>query len=664
MTDPADTAASHKGFTGLCVASFESRMAAVMEQGIRKFGGEPISVPTMQEIPLEKNPDISLFAEKLFAGEIDGIIFTTGVGARYLFQALEQTYSKADLVQALSRITVVARGPKPVRVLTEWGVPVTLKVPEPNTWHEILEILDWSEKSFSLKGKTIAVQEYGDAEPRLLDGLAQRGAKVIRISVYRWALPDDTGPMKRAIQVVIEGRVDIALFTNAAQIRHLLRVAREEGLEKPFREALAGSVIASIGPTATEALAEERLAVDLEPSHPKMGHLLAETAQKAQALIGEKKEALKPFILKPRPEIPDEKKLRQDSIFLRACRREAVPYTPIWLMRQAGRYMKEYRRVRDRVSFLELCRNKELACEVTVTACEKIKADAAIIFSDILLILEPMGLGLEYSTGEGPLISGDVHTAADVDRLHEIEPESSLAYVMDAIRLTRSVLDAKIPLIGFSGAPFTLASYILEGGSSRVFLKTKRFMTTDPGAWHALMEKISRGLVRFLNAQAEAGADCLQIFDSWAGCLSPADYREFVLPHSRRVIQGLKPGIPVIHFGTGTGLFLEDLRDAGGDVIGVDYHLPLDQAWKRIGYAKAVQGNLDPALLCAPRDYLLKQAKIILDQAGGRPGHIFNLGHGILPQTPVDNVIALVNAVHEMSGKRGGRSKVEGGRKK
>jgi len=354
----------------------------------------------------------------------------------------------------------------------------------------------------------------------------------------------------------------------------------------------------------------------------------------------------------PRKEDSDEKKIRHESVFLKACRREAVPYTPIWLMRQAGRYMKEYRELRERVPFLELCRNKELACEVTVEACEKIKADAAIIFSDILLILEPLGLGLEYSAGEGPVISGEIHTGADVDRLNEVEPETSLAYVMDAIRLTRSVLNAKTPLIGFSGAPFTLASYILEGGSSRVFLKTKRFMTTDPGAWHALMQKISRGLIGFLNAQADAGADCLQIFDSWAGCLSPADYREFVLPHSRAVIQGIRKGIPVIHFGTGTGLFLEDLRDAGGDVIGVDFHLPLDQAWQRIGYDKAVQGNLDPTLLCAPRDYLLKQARIILDQAAGRPGHIFNLGHGILPQTPVDNVIALIEAVHEMSAKK------------
>ncbi len=228
------------------------------------------------------------------------------------------------------------------------------------------------------------------------------------------------------------------------------------------------------------------------------------------------KSFLPPHLI-PRKETPDDKKIRSESVFLKACRREAVPYTPVWLMRQAGRYMAEYRELREKVPFLELCRNRELACEVTVTACEKIKADAAIIFSDILLILEPLGLGLEYSAGDGPVISGKVQNGADVDRLLEIEPETSLAYVMDAIRLNRSVLNAKTTLIGFSGAPFTLASYILEGGSSRVFLKTKRFMTTDPGAWHALMQKISRGLIRFLNAQVEAGADCLQVFDSWAG---------------------------------------------------------------------------------------------------------------------------------------------------
>lgn len=647
--DTAQTSKPASGFSGLRVVSFESRMADVMQQGIRKYGGTPVCAPTMQEIPLEKNPDVPLFAQKLFDGKIDGVIFMTGVGTRYLFEAMEKHHSREKIRQALSGILIVARGPKPTRVLTEWEIPITLKVPEPNTWEEILETLDWSEKSIALEGKTLAVQEYGDSNPRFLAALAKRGVHVIRVSVYRWALPDDTGPMKEAIRSIVERQVDVSLFTNAAQIRHLLRVAREEGQERAFREGLSETLIASVGPTASEALGQERFRVDMEPTHPKMGHLLAETAAKAHELLAEKRRGTTPVVLTPRTVLPGEKELRRQSVFLKACRRESVPYTPVWLMRQAGRYMKEYRQVRDRVPFLELCRNKELACEVTVTACEKIKADAAIIFSDILLILEPLGLGLEYSTGDGPLISGDIQSGADVDRLREIEPESSLAYVLDAIRLTRSVLKAETPLIGFSGAPFTLASYILEGGSSRVFLKTKKFMTTDPGAWHALMEKISRGLIRFLNAQAEAGADCLQIFDSWAGCLSPADYREYVLPHSRKVIEGISADVPVIHFGTGTGAFLEDLRDAGGDVIGVDYHMPLDQAWKRIGYDRAVQGNLDPAYLCSPRDYLIQQAKTILRQAGGRPGHIFNLGHGILPQTPVDNVIALIEAVHEYS---------------
>jgi len=634
------------------VASFESRMASVMEQGILKHGGIPLIAPTMQEIPLEKNPDLVSFAQKLFAGEIDGVIFMTGVGTRYLLETLSVSYPKEILVAALSRTTVIARGPKPVRILAEWGIPVTLTAPEPNTWEELVELLDWSEKSFSLENKTIAVQEYGDSNPRLLEALQKRGARIVRVSVYRWALPDDIAPMKKAIQAVVNGQVAVALFTNAVQIRHLLRVARESGLDRAFREALGRTVIASVGPTASEALVEQGIPVDFEPSHPKMGHLLAETARQAHALLQEKKEPAPSFALNPRVMTADDKAICRESVFLKSCRREKTPYTPVWLMRQAGRYMKEYRRLRDRVSFLELCRNKELACEITVTACEKIKADAAIIFSDILLILEPLGLGLEYSAGDGPLISGDIKNSSDIDRLKEIEPEESLAYVLDAIRMTRSVLNSKIPLIGFSGAPFTLASYILEGGSSKIFLKTKCLIYSNPGAWHALMEKISRGLIKFLNAQIEAGADCLQLFDSWVGCLSPSDYREFVLPHMRRVIQGIRPETPVIHFGTGTGLFLEEIREAGGHVIGVDFRTPLAQAWARIGYDRGIQGNLDPAVLCGPRDYLLKEARRILTEAAGRPGHIFNLGHGILPQTPVDNVIALIDAVHDFSVKQ------------
>lgn len=338
-----------------------------------------------------------------------------------------------------------------------------------------------------------------------------------------------------------------------------------------------------------------------------------------------------------------------NSPFMRACRRESVPYTPIWLMRQAGRYMKEYRDVRAKHGFLELCKTPSLAAEVTVTAAERLNVDAAIIFADILLILEPMGIQLEFAHGEGPVIHNPVRNAADVARLIEVEDLNCLDFVYQAIRETRAALKPDLPLIGFSGAPFTLASYVVEGGSSKNFVLTKQLMYNDRGAWHAMMSLISRALGKYLNAQIEAGAQAVQLFDSWVGCLSPRDYREFVLPHTKSVIDSVKKGVPVIHFGTGTGSLLELMREAGGDVIGLDWRIELDEGWRRVGHDVAVMGNLDPVILFATEEELRVQARRILDQAESRPGHIFNLGHGILPETPVENVIALVEMVHEMS---------------
>jgi uroporphyrinogen decarboxylase len=339
----------------------------------------------------------------------------------------------------------------------------------------------------------------------------------------------------------------------------------------------------------------------------------------------------------------------RNSAFMRACRREAVPFTPIWLMRQAGRYMQEYRDVRARVGFLELCKTPSLAAEVTVTAAERLGVDAAIIFADILLPLEPMGLELEFTKGDGPVIHNPVRSAADVDRLVELKDVGALQFVFEAIRETRRSLSSELPLIGFAGAPFTLASYIVEGGGSKNYVQTKSLMYNDSGAWHAMMSLISRALVKYLNAQVDAGAQALQLFDSWVGCLGPDDYKQYVLPHTRSVIGGINSETPVIHFGTGTGELLQLISEAGGNVIGVDWRVRLAEGWKRIGHDKAVMGNLDPVALFADREHLRTQAKAILDQAGGRPGHIFNLGHGILPETPVDNVIALVEMVHEIS---------------
>ena len=308
--------------------------------------------------------------------------------------------------------------------------------------------------------------------------------------------------------------------------------------------------------------------------------------------------------------------------------------------------MPEYRAVRAKTTFLELCKTPSLAAEVTVTAAERLGVDAAIIFADILLILEPMGIELEFAHGEGPVIHNPVRQASDVDRLRQLEDVSALEFVNEAIRQTRRALKPDIPLIGFSGAPITLASYVTEGSGSKNYVHTKRLMYNDSGAWHAMMGTIAASLVKYLNAQIDAGAQAVQLFDSWVGCLSPDDYREFVLPHTRAVIQNIKPGVPVIHFGTGTAALLELMREAGGDVIGLDWRVRLNEGWRRVGHDVAVMGNLDPVTLFADREVLKAQAKRILDQAEGRPGHIFNLGHGILPETPVENVIALVEFVH------------------
>lgn len=349
------------------------------------------------------------------------------------------------------------------------------------------------------------------------------------------------------------------------------------------------------------------------------------------------------------PAINDADRKLHDSPFMRACRRELVPYTPIWLMRQAGRYMPEYRQIRARKEFLELCKTPALAAEVTITAAERLGVDAAIIFADILLVVEPLGLKLEFSKGEGPKIDNPVRDRADIERLRELEDMGSLDFVCEAIRQTRRSLRADLPLIGFCGAPFTVASYMIEGGSSRNFVHTKSLMYRDTGAWNALMSLISRAVVKYLNAQIAAGAQAVQIFDSWVGCLSSDDYRNYVLPHTRNVIQNVTPGTPVLHFGTGTSSLLKLMREAGGDIIGLDWRLRLDEAWDQIGTGAGVMGNLDPVALFAGKDHIRSEAKKILAQAGGRSGHIFNLGHGILPETPVENVIALVEMVHEMS---------------
>lgn len=339
----------------------------------------------------------------------------------------------------------------------------------------------------------------------------------------------------------------------------------------------------------------------------------------------------------------------EDHPFLKACRREPTDYTPIWLMRQAGRYMEEYRSLRKRYSFLEMCKNPRLSAEVTLLPLKKFKLDAAIIFSDILIPLEPMGIKLEFTKKEGPILPFPIREIKQITKLRVFKPEEEVSFLLEAIRIVRKELDGKVPLIGFSGAPFTLASYLIEGGHSNHYTLTKGMMFENPAAWQKLMEKISEVLILTLNAQIQAGAQVIQLFDSWVGCLSPEDYERYVLPFSKKVIRGILRGTPLIHFATNSATLLELMKRAGGDVIGIDWRIDLKKAWKQLGYDIAIQGNLDPVVLLGSTSLIRKKVKKILDRAEGRPGHIFNLGHGVLPNTPVDHVYALIEMVHEYS---------------
>jgi uroporphyrinogen decarboxylase len=338
-----------------------------------------------------------------------------------------------------------------------------------------------------------------------------------------------------------------------------------------------------------------------------------------------------------------------DPPLLLAARRKPTPFTPVWLMRQAGRYLLEYRALRARHAFLDLCKTPQTAAEVTLQPIERLGVDAAILFADILLVVEPLGVGLEFAKGEGPVIHRPVRTAGDVERLTLVDVASAVGFVFETVRLVKRALPAHVPLIGFAGAPFTVASYIIEGGASRDYLATKRLMREAPEAWHRLLTILADTTASYLNGQIAAGADVVQLFDSWVGALSPDDYREFVLPHTSAVIAALTPGTPVIHFATGTAGFLPLLRDAGGDVIGLDWRVDLDAAWHAVGDDVGVQGNLDPVALLSPPRTFEPFVRAILRRAAGRPGHIFNLGHGVLESTPVEHVKALVDMVHDLS---------------
>jgi uroporphyrinogen decarboxylase len=633
-------------FQGLRVAALESRRRDEFARLIERFGGVPFVSPSMREVPLDRNKEAVDFAYRIMTGEIGIVIFLTGVGFRHFLATVEKHVDKQRLIDAMSDIVTIARGPKPVAAMREVGMQPTHRAPEPNTWREVLQLVD---QSVPVANINVGLQEYGVTNHSLIAGLEARGARVVNVRVYQWEFPEDTKPLEENIRAICQSDRDCLLLTSAHQAVNLMRMASDLNCEKELRSALDRMVVASIGPTTSEMLQHLNLPVDIEATPNKMGHLVQAAADKCHRILKAKRFAHADAT--PR-KLDRMGAALASSPFLQACYRQPTSVTPVWLMRQAGRYMAEYRAVRDKVGFLELVKNPTLCAEVMVTAVEKLGVDAAIIFSDLLPILEPMGFHLEFTQGDGPVIHNPIRSATEVDRVHPLTTIDSLEFVTETVRQTRAALPPHIPVIGFSGSPFTLASYMIEGGSSRNYVHTKSLMYNDPVAWKVLMEKLVDSIAMYLNSQIVAGAQVVQLFDSWAGCLSPNDYRIHILPHMHRLLESIVPNVPVINFATGNPMLVASLRGDARTVVGLDWRVPLDVGWDMAGSDRAVQGNLDPTVLFSNITTIREHVQYVLSQAAGRVGHIFNLGHGILPGTPVENVIALVDMVHEISDRR------------
>lgn len=628
-------------FKGLQIAALESRRAEDMARLITRIGGVAHVSPSMREVPIEPNRGAIDFAYRLMTGQVSVVILMTGVGFRYLLRSVEKHVDRQRFLDSLSDVVTICRGPKPAAALKEVGIKPTHRVPEPNTWRELLQTID---ADVAVANQVVGLQEYGITNASLIAGLEARGATVEPVRVYGWEFPEDTTPLEENVRALAAGQRDMLLLTSAHQVVNMLRMAEQLNVVESLRQGLHGTVIASIGPTTTQMLEECEIHVDIEPSHVKMGHLVTEAAQRGVTLVESKKRGFAAS-----PPIANLEHPSNASLFMKACRGEPTERTPVWLMRQAGRYMAEYREVRAKQTFLELCAQPKLCSEVMCTAVDRLGVDAAIIFSDLLPILVPMGFDLEFAKGDGPVIHNPARDLDAVKRVKGLHAPEELDFVYETVRQTRADIPESIPVIGFAGSPFTLASYAIEGGGSKQYVNTKKLMRSKCGGWDLLMEKLSEAITVYLNHQIAAGAQCVQLFDSWAGCLSPQDYTTFVLPWMKQIIAGITPGVPVINFATGNPELLPLMRADRRTVVGVDWRIPLDVAWERIGHDCSVQGNLDPAVLLADPDVIHSAVDELLRSVDGRPGHIFNLGHGVFKETRVENAIALVEAVKELS---------------
>ncbi len=630
---------------------------------VRKFGGNVIVCHVPPESP---SPELIENIQRLITGGIDLAIFLTVAGTERITGEAFRTIERQRVVDSLSDIITLAGRARVADYLRELGVEPSIKLEGSGSWRDVLTVLDrhfLTAVEFDTKRLTqglanlnVAVEETHSLLS-LAAGLESRGSKVLRLPTF--GLPigqavERGSPVEAEFEALFASAenddLNSLLFTSPDAVAEFVNRVKEMRSIRWRDGVLLDKLVVAVGANTQEVLADHEIQVDVVATEREVAAGAQSLANRIAASWQQKRK-LSIHLSGPATSSLDKNAPWYDSPFMKACRGEPTDVTPIWMMRQAGRYMKEYRDVRQKVSFLELCANPQLCSEVMCTAVKRLGVDAAIIFSDLLPILVPMGCDLEFVKGDGPVIHNPIRQARDVDRIKPLETIEPLDFVMQTVKQTRADLPDDLPLIGFAGSPFTLASYMIEGGSSRNYAHTKTLMYGDPGAWEILMQHLVSSISIYLNGQIEAGAQCVQLFDSWAGCLSFEDYRNFALPHVKKIISSLPAGVPVINFATGNPALLPLLAEAPAGVIGIDWRIRLDDAWQAVGYDRSVQGNLDPAVLLTNPQEIRRQAQAILDQAAGRPGHVFNLGHGILPQTPVENAIALVDAVHELSSK-------------
>ncbi|MEM7455801.1 MAG: uroporphyrinogen decarboxylase [Planctomycetota bacterium] len=605
------------------------------------------------EPPRDRRHVVELI-QRTITGGIDLVIFRSAETFNTTVRAAEASGFARRFIDALCDIEVIVTSESAARCAEAAGIG-TARVSVDETviqsWRQLLQALD---SQTMLLNRSVAIEVWPDAHS-IEEGLSARGATVFRLDPF--APTANVSPSTDLIDAVLAGNINAIAFTSADSICHF--VAQVVKKLQPENK-LSSSILPSNLPVRLQHMLEEITVTAsgsalCEFANARLGVPVSDVSILNSPVTLHHNARSRTIIQMSQtdsaPAADSNLPAWHDSPFMKACRGEETEVTPIWMMRQAGRYMEEYREVRAKVSFLDLCANPGLCSEVMCTAVDRLGVDAAIIFSDLLPILVPMGCDLEFVKGDGPKIHNPVRTAGDIDRIKPLENNDELMFVMETVTQTRKDLPEGIPLIGFAGAPFTLASYMIEGGASRNYASTKQLMFGDSAAWSQLMEHLTVSISLYLNGQVQAGAQCLQIFDSWAGCLSVPDYRTYVLPYVKRIVASIPEHVPVINFATGNPALLPLLAEANPRVVGVDWRIGLDQAWETVGSTYAVQGNLDPTVLLTNPDEIRRQAKRVLDEAAGRPGHIFNLGHGILPQTPVENAIALVESVHELSAK-------------